>query len=114
MTLHNCLFIYDQVYSNLRNVFSNYFKLFKVHHRLNTRCNNQFTLNVPRVNTETYWSNSVKIEAIKDWNKTAKKLQFHSDQRFKRSEYVKLVKTSFYTFGNKSNVNQLCYTLIEE
>ena len=61
----------------------------------NTRGSNQFALNIPKVNTETYGSNSVKIKAIKDWNKTTKKIQFHSDLLFKRSEYVRLVKASF-------------------
>ena len=42
----------------------------------NTRGSNQFALNIPRVNTETYGSNSVKIKAIKDWNKTTKKFNF--------------------------------------
>ena len=41
------------------------------------------TLNLPRVNTETYGSNSVKIKAIKDYNKTTKKIQLHSDLLFK-------------------------------
>ena len=70
---------------------SNYFKLLKDQHRRNTRGSNQFTLNVPRVNTETYGSNSVKIKPIKDWNKATKKIQFRSDLLFKRSEYVRLV-----------------------
>ena len=95
ITLNNCLFIYDQLYDNLPNAFSNYFKLLKNQHRHNTRFCNQFTLNVQRINTETYGSNSVKIKAIKDWNKTTKKIQFHSDLLFKRSEYVRLVKLSF-------------------
>ena len=42
-----------------------------------------FTLNVPRVKTGTYGLNSVKIEAIKDSSKTAKKIQFHTDLLFK-------------------------------
>ena len=63
---NNCLFIYDQLCDNLPNAFSNYFKLLKDQHRHNTRGSNQFTLNVPRVYTETYGSNSVKIKAIKD------------------------------------------------
>ena len=29
ITLNNCLFIYNQIYDNLRNAFSNYFKLLK-------------------------------------------------------------------------------------
>ena len=61
----------------------------------NTRGSNQFALNVPRVNTGTYGSNSVKIKAIKDWNKATKKIQFHSDLLFQRSKYVRLVKASF-------------------
>ena len=90
ITLNNCLFIYDQLCDNVPNAFSNYFKLLKDQHRHNTRGSNQFTWNVPRVNTETYGSNSVKIKAIKDWDKTTKKIQFHSDLLFKRSEYVRL------------------------
>lgn len=84
------------------NSFSNYFKLFKDHHRHNTRFTNQVILNIPRVNTETYWSNSVEIEAIKDWKKTAKKMQFHSDHLSKISGYVRLIKPYFYTFDNQS------------
>ena len=61
ITLSNCLFIYDHLCDNLQNAFSNYFKLLKDQHRHNTRGSNQFTLNVPRVNTGTYGSNSVKI-----------------------------------------------------
>ena len=76
ITLNNCLFIYDQLCDNLPNTFSNYFKLLKNQHRHNTRGSNHFTLNVPRVNTETYGSNSIKIKAIKDWNKTTKKINF--------------------------------------
>ena len=69
-------FIYDQLHNNLPNTFSNYFKLLKNQHRHNTRGSNHFTLNVPRVNTETYGSNSIKIKASKDWNKTTKKINF--------------------------------------
>ena len=76
ITVNNCLFIYDQLCDNLPNTFSNYFKLLKNQHRHNTRGSNHFTLNVPRVNTETYGSNSIKIKAIKDWNKTTKKINF--------------------------------------
>ena len=83
ITLNNCLFIYDQLCDNLPNVFSNYFKLLKNQHRHNARGSNRFTSNLPRVNTETYGSNSVKIKAIKDWNKTTKKIQLHSDLLFK-------------------------------
>ena len=95
ITLNSCLFIDDQLCDNLPNAFSNYFKLLKNQQMYNTRGSNHFTLNVPRVNTETYGSNSIKIKAIKDWNKTTKKIQFHSDLLFKRSEYVRLVKASF-------------------
>ena len=95
ITQKNCLFIYDQLCDNLPNAFSNYFKLLKDQHRHNIRCSNKFAFNVLRVNTETYGSNSVKIKAIKNGNKTTKKIQFHPDLLFKRSEYVRLVKTSF-------------------
>ena len=93
--MNNCLFIYAQLCGNLRNTLSNYFKLFKNQHRHNTRVSNHYTLNVPRVNTETYGSNSIKIKAIKDRNKATKKIQLHTDLLFKRSEYVRLVKASF-------------------
>ena len=95
ITLKKCLFIYDQLCHNLPNVFLNYFKLLKDQHRQSTRASNKFTLNVPRVNTETYGSNSVKIKTIKDWNKTTIKIQFHPDLLFKRTEYLRLVKASF-------------------
>ena len=95
ITLNNCLFIDDQLCDNLPNAFSNYFKLLKNQQMYNTRGSNHFTLNVPRVNTETYGSNSIRNKAIKDWNKTTKKFQFHSDLLYKRGEYVRLVKTSF-------------------
>ena len=95
ITLNNCLFIYDQLCDNLPNAFSNYFKLLKNQHRDNRRDSNPFNLNVPKVNTKTYGSNSIKIKAIKNWNKTTKKIQFHSDLLFKRSKYVRLVKASF-------------------
>ena len=36
----------------------------------------KFTLNVPRVTSKTYGSNSVKIKATRDWNKTTKKSSF--------------------------------------
>ena len=94
ITLNNFLFIYDQLYDNLPNAFASYFKCLKNQHSHNTRVSNQFTLNVPRVTTETYGSNSVKIKAIKDWNKTIKKIQFYSDLLFKRSECVRLAKAS--------------------
>ena len=93
--MNNCLFIYDQVCDNLPNGFSNYCKLLKDQHCHNTRGSNQFILNIPRVNTETCGSNSVKIKSIKDWNKTTKKMQIHSDHLLKLSEYVRLVKMSF-------------------
>ena len=76
-------------------IVSNYFKLLKNQHRHNTRVCNHFTLNIQRVNTETYGSNSVKIKTIKDLNNTAKKTQFHSDLLFKQRENVRLVKASF-------------------
>ena len=95
ITLKKCLFIYDQLCHNLPNAFLNYFKLLKDQHRQSTRASNKFTLNVPRVNTETYGSNSVKIKTIKDWNKTTIKIQFHPDLLFKRTEYLRLVKASF-------------------
>ena len=84
-------FIYDQLHNNLPNTFSNYFKLLKNQHRHNTI--EPFTLNVQRVNTQTYGSNSIKIKAIKDWNKTTKKAD-HSDLLFKWNEDVRLVKAS--------------------
>ena len=77
LTLNNFLFTYDQLCDNLPKAFSKYFKLLKDQHRHDTRSSYQITLNVPRVNTETYGSNSVKIKAIKDWNKTTKKILFH-------------------------------------
>ena len=83
ITLNNCMFIYDQVCGNLLNAFSNYFKLVKNQKRHITRGYINFTFNVPRVNTETYGSNFVKIKAIKNWNKTNKKNQFDSDLLFK-------------------------------
>ena len=95
ITLNNCLFIYNQLCDNLPNAFSNYFKLPKISTGTTQGVSNHFTLNVPRVNTETYGSNSVKIKAIKDWNKTTKKIQFHSDILFKQSEYFRLAKASF-------------------
>ena len=63
------MFIYDQLCGNLLNAFSNYFKLVKTQKRHITRGYINFTLHVPRVNTETYGSNFVKIKAIKNWNK---------------------------------------------
>ena len=74
------VYLYDQLCDNLPNTFSNYFKLLKNQHRHNTI--EPFTLNVQRVNTQTYGSNSIKIKAIKDWNKTTKKAD-HSDLLFK-------------------------------
>ena len=62
------IYIFDQPCDNLPNPFSNYFKLLKNQHRTTTRDSNHFMLNVPRVNTETYGSNSIKIKAIKDGN----------------------------------------------
>ena len=49
ITLNDSLFIfiYDQIYDNLPNAFSNYFKLLKNQHRLNIRGSNHFTWNVP-------------------------------------------------------------------
>ena len=90
ITLNNSLFICDQLCDNL----SNYFKL-QNQHRHSIKGSNQFTLNVPIVNTETYGSNSIKIKAIKDWNETTKKIYFNSDLLFKWTEYVRLVKASF-------------------
>ena len=78
---NNFLFIYDQLCDKLLKAFSNYLKLLKNQH--STRGSNHFTLNVTRVNTEIYRSNTIKIKAIKDWNKTTKKNQFHSDLLFK-------------------------------
>ena len=91
ITLTNCLFIYDQLCDNLPKTYSNYFKLDKNQHRYNKH----FTLNISRVNTETYGSNSSKIKAIENWNKATKKNQFHSDFLFKRSKYVTLGKAYF-------------------
>ena len=76
ITLNSCLFVYDQLCDIPPNTLSNYFKLLKNQHKHNTRGFHHFTLNVPRVSTETYGSNSVKIKAIKDWNNTTKKISF--------------------------------------
>ena len=74
--MNSCLFVYDQLCDIPPNTFSNYFKLLKNQHKHNIRGFNHFTLNVPRVSTETYGSNSVKIKAIKDRNNTTKKISF--------------------------------------
>ena len=108
ITLNNCLFIYDQLCDNLPNAFSNYFKVLKNQHRHNTTSSNCFTLNVPRLNTETYGSNSIKIKAIKDPDKATKNIQFHPDLLLKRREYVTLVKASLQTLKNLSYFNHLC------
>ena len=95
ITLNDWLFI-CKLCDNFPNAFSNYFKLLKDQHRHNTRGSHQFTLNLPRANTETYGSNSCQVKAIKDWNKTVKKKKkIHSDLLFKQSEYVRLVATVF-------------------
>ena len=93
--LNNYLFIHNQLCDDLPTYFSNYFKLVEDQYRHDTRGSNQFTLNVPRVNTEIYWSNTVKIKATKDLNKTAKKNQFRADLLFKQREFVRLVKAFF-------------------
>ena len=94
ITLNNYLFIYYKLCDNLPNAFSNYSKVLKNQHRHNTTSSNLFTLNVTRVNTETYGSNSIKIKAIKDPDKATKNIQFHPDLLLKRSEYVTLIKAS--------------------
>ena len=51
----------------LSQIISNFLKII-------TGITQGFILKIPRVNTETYWSNSVEIEVIKDWKKTTKKM----------------------------------------
>ena len=77
ITLNNCLFICDQLCNNLPNasqIISNFLKI-----SADTTQGALFisSLNVTRVNTETYGSNSIKIKSIKDWNKTTKKNYFN-------------------------------------
>ena len=72
ITLNNCLFIYDQLCDNLPNAFSKYFKLLENQHRHNTRVFQSFHLKCTK-SKSWYGSNSSKIKAIKDWNKTTKK-----------------------------------------
>ena len=58
----------------------------------------QIILNFLKISADTAQgvpSNSIKIKAIKDSDKTTKKVQFHSNLLFKRIEYVWLVRASF-------------------
>ena len=64
--LNNCLSVFDILTNNLANVFDQFFQPLKEQHNHNTRGSQQYLLNIPKTNTQTFGSNSIKIKSIKD------------------------------------------------
>ena len=56
----------------------------------------QYLLNIPKINTQMFGSNSVKIKSIKDWNEIIHKIHFSSEPLFKHAEFIKLVRSMFH------------------
>ena len=72
------------------------FQLLTEQHNHNTRESQHYLLDIPKTNTQMSGSNSIKIKSIKDWNETICKIHFSSELIFKRAEFMKLVKCTFY------------------
>ena len=77
--LNNCLFVFDKLANNLSDIFYQFFKSFKEMHNRNTRGSQQYLLNVPKINTQMFGSNSIKFKSINDWNKMIRKIHFSSE-----------------------------------
>ena len=92
--LNNCLFLFDKLTNNLADVFDQFFQPFKEQHDRNTRGSQQYLLNIPKRNKQMFGSNSIKIKSMKDWNEIIHKIHFSSEVLFKRTEFIKLVKST--------------------
>ena len=68
ITYYNCLFVHDFFVKNLPNVFNNYFSPLRDIHVHNTRGRGRLLLDVPRVKTRHYGSNSIRVKSSIDWN----------------------------------------------
>ena len=53
--LNNCLFVFDNLTSNLLDVFDQFFKPFKELHNHKTRGTQQYLLNISKTNTQYVW-----------------------------------------------------------
>ena len=94
--LNNCLFTFDKLTNNIRDVFGQFFQPLKEQHNYYTRGSQQYLLNIPKTNTQMFGSNSIKIKSIKDWNEIIRKIHFSSELLFKRAKFIKLVKSTFH------------------
>ena len=56
----------------------------------------QYLLDIPKINTQMFGSNSIKIKSIKDWNEIIHKIHFSSKLLFKHAEFIKLVRSMFH------------------
>ena len=94
--LSNCLFVFDKLTNNLRDVLDQFFQPFKEQDNHNNRGSQQYLLNIPKTNTQMFSFNSIKIKSIKDWNEIICKIDFSSDLLLKCAELIKLVKSTFH------------------
>ena len=90
-------FVFNKLTNNLPDVAEKFFKPFKGLHNQNTMGSQQYLLNIPKTNTQMFGSNSTKIKSINDWNKMIRKIHFSSEHLFKRNEFIKLIKSTFFT-----------------
>ena len=95
--LKNCLFVFDELTNNLPDVFDQLFQPLKEQCNYYTRGSQQYVLNIPKINTQMFGSNSIKVKSTKDWNEKIFKIHFSSELLFKRTEFIKLVKSITYS-----------------
>ena len=97
ITYYNCLFVHDFFVKNLPNVFNNYFSPLRDIHVHNTRGRGRLLLDVPRVKTRHYGSNSIRVKSTIDWNDmTDKVCQTKSPNSLNRVVFSNKIKEYFY------------------
>ena len=88
------MLVFDHLNSSLPAIFDDLFIPFKEQHSHNTRGARRYVLNIPKMKTSFYGSESVQIKSIKDWNNITDKIHFTTEDFMKGSEVIKKIKNA--------------------
>ena len=96
----NCLLAFDQQQKVLPPVFDSFFTQVNLAHSLNTRSAENKKLNIPRTNTVTYGTYSIKNKSILAWNEIVTNVNVDTSTTSKNIMTSTLKKHLLHNYNN--------------
>ena len=97
---NNCLFVSNCLAKTIPEAFNNTYKLTQDNHTYSTRGSRNKLIDVPKVNTHYYGTNSFKLTSLRQWNSLQNTLNFDLTEHHRKKTQFKKIHTHFFNLLN--------------